>query len=331
MRSIDRRSFLKTSVLAGTAISLLPAQIAAEPTTQTSHDATMTSHKTGTYTFPLGKFHITIISDGYFEAPFAAFGANATAEELAAEARYRFLQGDTVAAQISTCLITTPHGSLLVDSGSPSGAFGPTSAMFHEHFAGTGLTTADVKTIFYTHFHPDHIGGFLDASGKSRFPNAEVFVSKTEKEFWAANPALDKLKNTEETKTFMRTFAMQFLKGAESQIKTVSDGHVFMEGVQLVHLPGHTPGHSGLRISSGDSQMMFITDLVNCPAIQLRHPDWHTAFDIEPELSIETRRKIFDMCASEQMLIAGAHIPFPSLGYLRKDGAGYDFEPIIWR
>jgi glyoxylase-like metal-dependent hydrolase (beta-lactamase superfamily II) len=99
--------------------------------------------------------------------------------------------------------------------------------------------------------HPDHAGGLLDATGNSRFPNAEIFVTKIEKEFWLSNPKLDKIENTEETKNFLRTFGPKILTSLEKQIKTIEDGHKFVEGVEAVVMPGHTPGHAGLRISSG--------------------------------------------------------------------------------
>jgi len=48
------------------------------------------------------------------------------------------------------------------------------------------------------------------------------------------------------------------------------------------------------------------------------------------ERAEETRRKLYDMAATEKLLIQGYHYPFPAAGYIEKDGAGYRLVPISW-
>jgi hypothetical protein len=35
--------------------------------------------------------------------------------------------------------------------------------------------------------------------------------------------------------------------------------------------------------------------------------------------------------AADKTLVSGYHIPFPSIAYIEKDGAGYRFVPAMWR
>lgn len=54
-------------------------------------------------------------------------------------------------------------------------------------------------------------------------------------------------------------------------------------------------------------------------------------FSARPAKDEETRRKFYDMASAERTLIAGFHFPFPSLGYVEKDGAqNYRLVPITW-
>jgi hypothetical protein len=52
-------------------------------------------------------------------------------------------------------------------------------------------------------------------------------------------------------------------------------------------------------------------------------------FDNEPEVTIATRKKFFDMVSAEKALIAGYHFPFPCMGHVEKDGANYRLVPGV--
>jgi len=70
--------------------------------------------------------------------------------------------------------------------------------------------------------------------------------------------------------------------------------------------------------------------VTNIPEFFLRNPDWHVAFDIDPEKAVQTRRKFYDMASADKTLIAGFHFSFPSMGHVEKDGNGYRLVPIRW-
>lgn len=67
-------------------------------------------------------------------------------------------------------------------------ALGSTESRLPTALAAMGISADEVDCIFLTHLHGDHIGGMLK-DGKAAFPNAEVYVSKTEYDGWAEMPA----------------------------------------------------------------------------------------------------------------------------------------------
>ncbi|HDL17157.1 MAG TPA: MBL fold metallo-hydrolase, partial [Rhizobiales bacterium] len=60
-------------------------------------------------------------------------------------------------------------------------------------------------------------------------------------------------------------------------------------------------------------------------------PDWHCAFDMDAEAAVVARKKILDMIATERIASAGYHMPFPSVGYVEKQGSGYRWVPVSYQ
>jgi glyoxylase-like metal-dependent hydrolase (beta-lactamase superfamily II) len=112
-------------------------------------------------------------------------------------------------------------------------------------------------------------------------------------------------------------------------MRTMTGGEV-VAGVTAVPLPGHTPGHTGFRITSGEKSLMMWTDVVHLPAIQFKQPEAGVAFDVDGDQARATRKRVLDEVASERSFIAGSHLEFPALGYVVREGAGYRFVPELW-
>src|SRR3954463_10188370 len=94
--------------------------------------------------------------------------------------------------------------------------------------------------------------------------------------------------------------------------------------------PAATSPGTSFVIASGPSQLFFQADVTNVPDLFLRNPEWQVMFDHEPEKAVATRKRIYDMAASEKMPISGFHFPFPSLAYVEKGGNGYREVPVAW-
>jgi hypothetical protein len=90
------------------------------------------------------------------------------------------------------------------------------------------------------------------------------------------------------------------------------------------------PGHTSFVLSSGSSTVLIQSDVTNIPELFLRNPDWHVAYDVDPDLAQATRHQFYDMASAEKALVVGFHFSFPSQGYVEKDGTKYRLVPIRW-
>ena len=64
-------------------------------------------------------------------------------------------------------------------------------------------------------------------------------------------------------------------------------------------------------------------DVTNIPALNMANPGWHLAFDGNPTLAEEGRRKLFDQVVTDKSVLTGYHWGLPGAGTIQKDGKGY--------
>jgi glyoxylase-like metal-dependent hydrolase (beta-lactamase superfamily II) len=95
-------------------------------------------------------------------------------------------------------------------------------------------------------------------------------------------------------------------------------------GVRYLPTPGHTPGHLAVELSSRGERFLFIADLAVHP-LHMVHPEWHSVFDADPGLLVQTRRGLFATAAYEACLVHAFHFPFPGLGRLHATSTGYSW------
>jgi glyoxylase-like metal-dependent hydrolase (beta-lactamase superfamily II) len=93
---------------------------------------------------------------------------------------------------------------------------------------------------------------------------------------------------------------------------------------------GHTPGHNSHIVSSGSAAVYVQADVTNNPALFVRNPGWHAFFDQDAAMAEATRRNVYDMLATEKMMVQGFHYPFPSVAYIEKTASGYRETPAPW-
>jgi hypothetical protein len=80
--------------------------------------------------------------------------------------------------------------------------------------------------------------------------------------------------------------------------------------------------------SSGGQTFSFLADLTNIPALFARNPDWAVAFDMDAEAARKTRRMVFERVVASKAMVGGFHFPFPAIGRMQAQGAGYAFVPV---
>ena len=278
----------------------------------------------GVYRLKVGAFEVTVLSDGNLAIDRPLFAGDAAgADKLLDKA---FLPKGAIPTCVNEWLVNTGDKLVLVDAGAGT-SFVPTLGKMHGNLAVADVDPAAVDAVVITHMHPDHIPGLLGPDGKMMFANAVVHINGDEHAFWTLDQ--NRAKAPDEFKVFF-DLANAAIKpyAVAGKLQTFRDGAQFARGVTAAAAPGHTVGHSMVRVSSDGSDLLLWGDIVHCAALQFAEPERSIAFDSDPSLAIANRKKVFDMVATDRLLFAGAHLPFPGVGHTAKSDSGYSYVPL---
>jgi glyoxylase-like metal-dependent hydrolase (beta-lactamase superfamily II) len=179
-----------------------------------------------------------------------------------------------------------------------------------------GIRPEDVALVINTHLHFDHAGGntWCDPSGAIRptFPNARYVVQAGE---------YDYATHTNE-RTAASYFPHNFAPIAERGLFDFVDGEqVVADGVSLLRTPGHTPYHQGILLESAGERAFYLADLVPTTA-HLPLP-WIMGYDVEPLVTLETKRRVLRRALEEDWLLLFEHDPTTPWGRIAFDGKAY--------
>lgn len=271
------------------------------------------------HTLHLGALTCHIIGDG--ESPRSIEGLQRNFASVDPQAIADAAQAPQHASQIHNsfnCLLLQ-HGDqkLLVDVGMPGEHFGHLA----EGLAALDIAPESIQQVMITHMHGDHFLGLVDADGAPQYPNAQIIMNAVEWDYWSSETTLNTL--AEEHAAQLRRFQTLI----RPHLKTLSAGEDILPGVRLLALYGHSPGHSGLWIEFGEKRLLALVDTLHV-IFQFTHPDWTIGFDSVPEQSRATRAEWLAHAADDNQLCVFYHLPFPGLGYVRREGQHYRWEPL---
>ena len=98
----------------------------------------------------------------------------------------RHVPADPVHIEQNVLIIAIDGRLALFDCGcGSSGVFGSATGRLLRSLAEFGVSPADIDYLVLSHAHSDHCWGAADDSGAPTFPNARIFLSRAEFEFWA--------------------------------------------------------------------------------------------------------------------------------------------------
>ena len=178
------------------------------------------------------------------------------------------------------------------------GERGPTA--LEDGLLEAGIRPEDVVLVINTHLHFDHAGGnlVLDPSGALRpaFVNARYVVQSGEYQFAT---------HTNE-RTAGSYFAHNFVPLAETNRFDFIDGdREIVSGIHSLHTPGHTPWHQSLLLESGGERALYLGDLI--PTTAHVPLPWIMGYDVEPLVTLETKRRILARARSEDWILVFEH------------------------
>lgn len=269
--------------------------------------------------YKVGSFEVTTISDSeaFIDGPFPLIGGNAPEEDVRGLMRDNLLPETRYQPGFSPTLVHTGRELVLFDTGNGENGFvkRPDGGWLAANLAPAGFKPEDVDVVVLSHGHPDHVGGVIEG-GKPLFPNARYCIGQIEYDFWAPEG-----KHTGDLEGMAAVFRANTKPVAE-RFTFLKPGDDVVPGIRAVEAYGHTPGHLNFLIESDGRAIYFWGDCAHHQVASLARPDWHCVFDIDRELAAATRKRVYDRLATDRLPVIGYHMPFPSVGYVERQGPG---------
>ena len=265
--------------------------------------------------FQVGSITVTALLDRPHEMDISLFSGPATPEE-----RMKLMPGGKAPAAVNAFLIQVEgKKNILVDAG--FGTILPGASQLERCLADVGLTPADIDLVLLTHMHTDHVGGLLKHKQRA-FPKAKILVSMPELDYWTDLAAKDASNaNAALVKTVVDVYGPDILP-------PFALGESVLPGVTSVNASGHTPGHSVFLVESSGKGLLILGDLLHAAALQFPLPDECASYDMDREAATKARKAILTLAAEKNIPVAGMHLPFPGMGTVKIEGAGFAFTPL---
>lgn len=186
-----------------------------------------------------------------------------------------------------------------------------------------GLSRADIDIVFNTHLHDDHCSGNfrINPSGQREpaFPNAEYLVAGCE--YQEACHPNERTRATYSLDNYLPLYQ-------SGQLRLLDGDCAIAPGVQALATPGHTRGHMSLRLESRGQHAAFICDLASL-AVHMERLAWMTAYDVEPLVTLETKRRWQTWALDTSALLLFPHDATRPAGVLTRNDRGHVIVDVV--
>ena len=210
-------------------------------------------------------------------------------------------------------LVRTPGSCVLVDAGvGPAGSAAANwlqvAGTLDADLAALGVAPGDVDVLVLTHLHQDHVGWLVVPGERAPwFAGARHVVNGAE---WASVQGDDGMpSHVRDTLGHVQTAGLLDVGGS------------LVDGMRLLPLPGHTPGHVGVLIEGEQRRLLFGGDAFNHP-LQIADPGVPSLADADRGQAVATRQEVIALARAESLTVLGAHLPgalWPAVGHADAD------------
>lgn len=264
----------------------------------------------------IGDVDVDLLLDGVLELP-REHVTHGRGDAALASTLHRW--GDRpLGVDVNCFLIRGPRGVEMVDAGTGPGE-GPHLGRARAALAALGPKPEAVERVFLTHLHFDHALGLLEGDAPF-FPNAEVIVPAAELAFFT-DPA-ERARLPEPWHGIWDNTA-RIVSAYGGRLKPARFGPV-APGVEMLPLPGHTPGQGGFLFGA-DPPLLLFGDLLHFEEEQAADPDLGLIYDLDPAATVATRRAVLGRAAAEGWIVGGGHVR--GFGRVVREGAEFRIVP----
>ena len=281
----------------------------------------------GFHRIRVGSHTVTFLFDGIARFPLDGLISNQPVEAVRALLAESFMPTEHLLSSYTAVVVDTGRRKLLFDAGT-GGQLAPTAGGMVANMQAAGIQPAEIDAVVLTHCHADHVVGLTTRDDQAVFPNAELVVPEGEWRYWTdrANEATAPARQRAHFAVVARRFGPY-----ANRTRRIADGQEVAPGIRSVPTPGHTMAHVSWLVADGNDQLLILGDVASRPEVFVRRPDFHLLFDADPVAAEATRRRVLDRAAADRIRVTGYHFPFPSHGYIARDGAnGYRFVLSNW-
>jgi glyoxylase-like metal-dependent hydrolase (beta-lactamase superfamily II) len=276
------------------------------------------------YRFNIGEAEVTVASDGWqmLGDPTQSF-LGVPKEEVCRELTDNFMDPLDINIELNSFVVNIGNKMVLFDTGlGTSKVFGPKGGQLLKNLAAAGIKAEDIDAVVISHGHIDHIGGIVDESGKLNYPNAQVYMSQADHDYWTDEKQMD-----QPWKKAFVTHARRNLLPVRDRLAFVKDNQEFLTGITAISAPGHTPGHMMFHIGSNGESVIFVGDVSHHSVLLIENPRMEFLYDFDSKQAVQTRVKMLDFVAVNRTPILGYHFAWPGLGHIVKAGDGFRYLP----
>lgn len=264
------------------------------------------------HAFKVGQLDLMALRDGGMTGvpnDNKVLGVGQTPEAVAAVLTANDLPGDSFDLSIQPLLVRDGQRVVLIDAGAGA-SMGPTAGKLPASLRAAGLLPDQITDVLISHGHGDHLSGLVTGSGQLTFPNATIRMAAAE---WAALQAQDQLD--------------ALVTAITPKVQTFQPGATVTPSITAVAIEGHTPGHMGYQIASGQDRLLYIGDTMHHHVVSVQRPDWRIAFDGMPPLATASRQALLERAASENLRLYAVHFPYPGIGRIQRRDDGFAWVP----
>ena len=280
----------------------------------------------------IGKIKVTRIQEVVF--PEFSDVIPAVTQELVKEIKWLFPHFVTADGHLSlsihSLIVETPTDKLVVDTcigdsrdRMPMEGMHMLSTNYMRDMQAEGYQPEDMDFVLCTHLHVDHVGWntrLVDEKWVPTFPNAKYIMDKKDLDFWSSIDVDTDIDFMQVQRQVFEDSLMPVINAGLAQ--PVDAPSIICDGVRLISTPGHTPGHVSVVLESEGQTGLITGDFIHHP-IQFHDPALVSPFDVDNEMAIETRRRIFGEYADTPTLIIGTHFAGPTAGTLVTENGTY--------